>query len=226
MDYVDQVRRLVDALIFSLSTLPNSVDNNEVKHVLTVLVEACQASYFMKNDYIYYSTLEEDKNFETELFEPDNLLEKNLDAIENKISKLTSVKIKKNYEACQLSNFIKTDKCNINSLDSSLEKVETQETEPSYPENFFETNLEVPENKVKENSIKGIKDNDENFQVKLIKNPINPITQSYHTNIIAYFVGSIFTHQKSRMNMMRFTIKKMTAANMFALNLTIRMSLK
>ena len=166
MGYVDQVRRLADALIFSLTILPNSVDNNEVKNVLTVLVEACQASYFMKNDYIYYSTLEEDKNFETESFEPDNLLEKNLDTIESKISKLTSVKIKKNYEACQLSNFIQTDKSNINSLDSSLEKVETQKTESSYPANIFETNLEVPENKLKENSIKGTKDNDENFEVK------------------------------------------------------------
>ena len=53
MDYVGQVRRLVDALIFSFSTLPESVDNNEVKNVLTVLVEACQASDFMKNDNIY-----------------------------------------------------------------------------------------------------------------------------------------------------------------------------
>ena len=84
MDYVNQVRRLIDALIFSLTTLPDSVDDNEVKNALTVLVEACQTSYFMKNYNVFDSPLKEDKNSETESFDNDNLLEINLDAFRSK----------------------------------------------------------------------------------------------------------------------------------------------
>ena len=96
MDYVEQVTRLVDALAFSLSTLPDSVNHNEViQKVLSIIIKTCESSNFEKKEIITItknpdSTLEEDINSEVETSHPDNLLELNLGAFESKAKRNSS----------------------------------------------------------------------------------------------------------------------------------------
>ena len=50
LDYIGQVRRLVDALIVCLVTIPDSVNVKDVQNSITVLIKACKSSNFVKID--------------------------------------------------------------------------------------------------------------------------------------------------------------------------------